>query len=240
MKRNFFVLMTLAILSGCSSPSEEKSAQPAQTPQSAQQNKECPEGMIDWIEALKINDIQYYALPYGSYTVEDNMKGEVVGEVTFEMDSNACSDHQMQNGDAAYLDVGTEVFEFIGYDPDFRVIANDVIYEVMENETAETVGDLYDIEGKVVGMSLRSYFDGSVITDLNEKRWPEFLDEYLALEYVGFDKNYGEIGNEDNAFLDIHLEDGTSLRFGYWTEANVVNPGAFASERMLEIIELYK
>lgn len=244
MTRKFLILMNIGILAGCSSPmeesSEEKAVQPAETTQSAQQNNECPDGIIDWIDALKINDIQYFALPYGSYTVEENMKGEVVGEVSFEMDGNACSDHQMQNGDAAYLDKGTEVYAFNGYDSEFRVIANDVIYEVNENEEADTIGDLYDIEGKVVGISLRSYFDGSFIADLKEEHWPEFLDEYLALEYVGFDEIYDEIGNEDSTFLDIHLEDGTSLRIGYWTEANVVNPGAFASERMLEIIEQYK
>lgn len=244
MRRKIFVLLAIATLTGCTSPSEESSvqspSQPTQNTQSAQQRSECPDGIIDWIDALKINDIQYYALPYGTYTVEDNMKGEVIGEVTYEMDNNACSDHQMQNGDAAYISVGTEIFEFKGYDPDFRVIANNVIFEVKENEKAETIGDLYDIEGKVVGMSLRSYFDGSFITDLKEEHWPEFLDEYLALEYVGFDKIYEKIGNEDSTFLDIHLEDGTSVRFSYWTEANVVNPGAFANERMLEIINLYK
>ncbi|RLQ92229.1 hypothetical protein [Planomicrobium sp. Y74] len=244
MRRKFVVFLAIATLTGCSSPSETSKGQspslPSQTTQSPQQNSECPDGIIDWIDALKINDIQYYALPYGTYTVEENMKGEVIGEVLFEMDNKACSDHQMQNGDAAYLEVGTEIFEFEGYNPDFRVIANDVIYEVKENEKAETIGDLYDIEGKVVGMSLRSYFDGSFITDLKEEHWTEFLDEYLALEYVGFDKIYEKIGNEDSTFLDIHLEDGTTVRFSYWTEANAVNPGAFASERMLEIISLYK
>ena len=244
MRRECIILLALTTLMGCSSPSDvstgQSPSQPAQTTQSAQQNDECPDGVIDWVDVLKINDIQYSALWNESIPVGENMKGDVVGEVSYQMDGNACSNHQMQNGDAAFLEVGTEVFEFIGYDSDFRVIANDVIYEVNENEKAQTIGDLYDIEGKVVGMSLRSYFDGSFITDLKEEHWKEFLDEYLALEYVGFDKVYDEIGNEDSAFLDIHLEDGSSLRFGYWTEANVVNPGAYASEKMLEIIEQYQ
>ena len=172
MRRECIILLALTTLMGCSSQSDvstgQSPSQPAQTTQSAQQNDECPDGIIDWVDVLKINDIQYSALWNESIPVEENMKGDVVGEVSYQMDGNACSNHQMQNGDAAFLEVGTEVFEFIGYDSDFRVIANDMIYEVNENEKAQTIGDLYDIEGKVVGMSLRSYFDGSFITDLKD------------------------------------------------------------------------
>ena len=76
--------------------------------------------------------------------------------------------------------------------------------------------------------------------DLKEEHWRTFIDEFVRLEYVGFEAIYKEYGNEEGTFLDIHLEDGSSVRINYWTEANVLNPGAFGNEKMLEIISLYK
>ena len=146
----------------------------------------------------------------------------------------------MRDGDAAFLPVGTEIHEFNGYKPAFRVIADGKVYEVLENEGADTIGELYDIEGKVQGMSVRSSYDGSYVLDLKEEHWQTFVDEFVDLEYVGFNAIYKEYGNEEGTFLDIHLEDGSSVRITYWTEANVLNPGAFGNKKMKEVITLYK
>lgn len=51
---------------------------------------------------------------------------------------------------------------------------------------------------------------------------------------------YKKIGVGDRLFFDIHLEDRSSVRILYWPEANVVNPGAYGNETMLDIISSYK
>ncbi|MFB4162831.1 hypothetical protein ACE1TI_03090 [Alteribacillus sp. JSM 102045] len=79
-----------------------------------------------------------------------------MGEVEYQMADNACSNHKMSNGDAAFLPVGIKIYKMKGYDPDFRVIAEDKVYQVEENPEARTIADLYDIEGKVDKISMES------------------------------------------------------------------------------------
>lgn len=228
MKRAAAILIGMMVLSGCSMDMGGDRGCP-------------PNTMIDWIDSVKINDIQYFALDQGNYQVKEEDAGKSVGEVSYRMADKACSDHKMRNGDAAFLAVGTKIHEFVGYKTDFRLIADGLVYQVEENHQAKTIADLYDIEGKVAGMSLRSSYDGSYVMDLKEDHSAKFIEEFLSLEYVGFDEVYSKIGNdEDRVFLDIHLTDGSSVEIVYWVEANVVNTGAFGSGKMQEILELYK
>jgi hypothetical protein len=54
---------------------------------------------------------------------------------------------------------------------------------------------------------------------------------------VGFDSVYPKIRVSDKKyFLRFYLEDGSSFLESYWSEANVISPGAFATERMKEIV----
>lgn len=198
-----------------------------------------PNTIIEWVDIVQINDIKYVALDPGTYQVNEEDKGQVMGEVSYTMADKACSNHKMKNGHAAYLGIETQIYEHTGYKSNYRVIADDTIYEVDSNDQAKTIGDLYDIEGKVVGMSIMSFYDGSHLTDLEEEHWKEFIDEFLALDYRGYDELYDKTGNEEGTFLDIHLEDGTAVTIVYWTEANIINTGAYGNEKMKRIIELY-
>lgn len=228
MKKGLLFLSVLLILSGCSLPIGGDRGCP-------------PNTMINWIDSVKINDIQYFALDQENYQVKEGDIGKTIGEVSYRMADKACSDHKMRNGDAAFLDVETEIHEFAGYKTDFRVIADGTVYQVEHNEQAKTIADLYDIKRKVAGMSLRSSYDGSYVMDLKEGHSEQFMEAFLALDYVGFDEVYSKIGDdEDRVFLDIHLIDGSSISIVYWVEANIVNPGAIGNEKMQEIIGLYR
>lgn len=237
MKRISLLFLSALIFSGCSAYDIEDSEV---TGSAIPENIDCPDGLIDWIDIIKINDIKYTALYPSNYKVTEENLGERLAEVTYMMDENACSNHQMRNGDAAYLAIGTEIYAFNVYKSTFRVIADRKVYQVSENIDAETIGDLYDIEGKVKGMSIRSYIDGSHVLDLKDEDWRTFINEYMDLEYVGFEAISQKYGNENGTFLDIHLKDGSSVRITYWTEANVLNSGAFGTEAMRDIIDLYQ
>jgi hypothetical protein len=198
--------------------------------------KGCPDATISWVDVLKVNDIVYTGDDEGFSDINNLNKGNKIGEVNYMLADNACSNHKLRNGDAAFLPIGTEIYELAGYNTDFRVMANEKIYQVNENKNAETISDLYDIEGKVEKISLESTYDGSHISDFNPKQTEGFIEDFLSLEYVGFDKIYKEIKNDSNTFLRIHLNDGSSFRVSYWLEANALNPGSFGTEKMKGIV----
>lgn len=196
--------------------------------------KGCPNGSISWVDILMVNDVKYTGY-VDMDEVDDIEKGEVIGEVTFTLSDHACSDHRLRNGDAAYLPVGTEIYEYVGFDPSFRVIANGQIYQVDKNPSAQTIADLYDIEGKVEKISLVSAHDNSHIADFSTADTEAFIEEYLTLDYVQRSNGNGGLTGE-RAFIRFHLTDGSSFIVSYWIETNVVNPGGPATDLMHEIV----
>lgn len=195
-----------------------------------------PNAVIDWVDVLMINGITYASDVEGLNDGEVR-QGELIGEVMYTMDGHACSDHQLRDGDAAFLSTGTDIYEVAGYASDFRVLAGGKVYQVEENQQAATISELYDIEGKVSKLSLASPFDGSHITDFTPEETAAFLEQFLELEYVGFDAVYPEIESDTRAFLRIHLDDGSSFQIVYWPEENVLKPGARGTAELQEIVQ---
>ncbi|WP_440116854.1 hypothetical protein [Paenibacillus sp. QZ-Y1] len=152
------------------------------------------------------------------------------------LNEHACADHVTENGDAAFLPIGTVVYELKGYKAQFRVVADQKIYEVKENPDAESMGDLLGIEGKVERVSLESGNDGSPIGDFPPTAASEFINELLPLRYVGFDEVYKKAKHETGIFLRVHLQDGTSFRMVFYPKANAFSAGAFGTEKIQELI----
>lgn len=204
--------------------------------------KECPDADIDYIDALKWNDILYdYVEETVSNTSQDASKvakGREVGEIGYTLVNNACMGYKMKNGDATFLPIGTKVYEVEGYKPTFRLLAGDKLYQSNGNPEAATVSEVFDIEGRVSKISFESTDDGRHISYFTEEASKEFIEEYLSLKYVGFDEIYKKgkgLGDKGRAFLRIHLDDGTSFRISYWTEENLISPGAVGTDRLKTI-----
>ncbi|RAP78594.1 hypothetical protein DL346_01250 [Paenibacillus montanisoli] len=208
-----------------SDQAEEKVAEPA----------ECM-AIIEWVDFLMNNDIKYYQNYEATEALETKQLGGKVGEVAYKLDGNACTGHVSINGDAAYLPVGTPIYELKGYKPEFRVVADNKIYEVNHNPNAETIGELMDIEGRVLKIALESGYDGSHIGDFEEVVSAEFVRELLPLKYVGFEKVYEKTKHESGVFLRVYLQDGTSFRMVYYPQANAFTAGAFGTEKLKELI----
>ncbi|AQQ52597.1 hypothetical protein [Planococcus lenghuensis] len=100
-----------------------------------------PNAVIDWMDVLMVNGITYAADAEGLNDGNEE-QGERIGEVKYSMDGHACSDHQLRNGDAAFLSTGTDIYEVAEYDPDFRVLAGGKVYQVQENQQAATISEL--------------------------------------------------------------------------------------------------
>ncbi len=188
------------------------------------------------MDLLMINDLQYTGEVEGTNEGAELEKGEVIGEVEYKMADNACSNHKMRNGDAAFLPAGTEIYSIKGYDADFRVLADDKVYQISENPKAQTLADLYDIEGKVDKISIESIEDGSHISDFTPMNTNAFIEEYLSLEYTGIEGIEKKRKNSSRTFIRIHLNDGTSFRTTYYISENVLNPGAYGTEKMKNIM----
>ncbi|WP_310144485.1 hypothetical protein [Paenibacillus amylolyticus] len=223
------------MLTSCSTEDDGKRA-PLSA--SGSSSSPCVSGNIDWADFLMINDVMYSLNDSRSDAtpIEPELIGDKVGEVKFTLSEQACSDHVVQNGDAAFLSVGTSIYELNGYRPQFRVVANDRMYQVSDNPKAETMGDLMDIASKVEKISLESGNDGSIIGDFPQEATAEFVNELLHLPYVGFDEVYKKAKHDYGIFLRVHLRDGTSMRMVYYPKANAFSAGAFGTERLNELI----
>lgn len=123
----------------------------------------CPDAEIEWVDMLMLYDIKYqhhFPDPLEESTPLTIEKGKELGEVTYHMAGNACSNHQMQNGDATYLEVGTIIYEIKGYPTSLIVSANDDVYVVDRNEKAKTAGELYPMDKLVKDIHIQSTEDG--------------------------------------------------------------------------------
>jgi len=124
-------------------------------------------GEIEWVDFLMINNIRYHQNFGGTKEVTSYQHGDKVGEVSYMLSEHACTNHVMKNGDAAFFPIDTDIYAVKGYKIEFRVIADNKIYEVSDNPNAATIGDLLDIEGRVEKVSLESGMDGSPIGDFS-------------------------------------------------------------------------
>ena len=198
----------------------------------------CPDGAIEWVDLLMINDIKYqhYFPDQGDEPIQVE-KGKLVGEVKFKMADKACSNHKMINGDAAYLEKGTPIYEVKGIPSAVMVAANDRVYITEQNKKAKKMGDLYPIKGLVNNIYIESTEDGSRIHPFPQDVKERFLDKWLQLKLI--DNNLME---EKNAFagkpifLEIEFHNGASFRHLYWRESNAFGKSAYGNEELQEIM----
>lgn len=253
------LFMLLSLLSGCAfgkpetaSPPEGQVSSKNSTPAKKavpraltigkdttnQGRQECM-GTLDYIDALMLGDILYFG--YHSGEDDKELPAEAIGEqldtVAYTMSDDACKDFVMQSRDATFLPAGTPIYKLRDYDPSFRVYAEGRIFEVAENPNAKTIGDLYDIEGKVKSLDRVSGNDGSLMWSYDPEDTKAFVSDLLKLKYVGFDAIYTNNPPEYKTSLRLRLKDGTSLRLAYWPKANALTTGAYGTKRMLEIVQ---
>ncbi|WP_240338320.1 hypothetical protein [Peribacillus alkalitolerans] len=165
------------------------------------------------------------------------VKGKELGSVTYKMADNACSNHRMKNGDAAYLEKGTKVYEIIGYPTSLIVSANEKVYVVDQNKKAKTVGDLYPMADLVKNIHIESTEDGSRLYTFSSSSKDTFLEEWQDLKLEDQDRlNKRGAFEGERVFLEIELNNGISFRELYWSDTNTFNLGAKGNSVIKEII----
>lgn len=197
-----------------------------------------PNTIIEWVDMVKINDIRYQhdslEMP-GDLEIET---GKKLGEVSYGMADDACTNHKMKNGDAAYLGKGTPIYEVKGYPSSFMVYAGNKVFMVDENKSAETVNELYPIEGKVKNITFQSTYDGSLIHTFSEKSKEVFMREWLSLKLFDPMKISNEkLSDLEKVFIGVELDNGITFRETYWTDKNVFHFGAKGTKQLQQVVK---
>lgn len=202
--------------------------------------KGCPDAEIEWVDVLMIDDIKYehhFQEPANEKLPITIEKGRELGEVTYRMAGNACTNHKMHNGDAAYLKEGTIIYEIKGYPTSLIVAANDVVYVANTNEKVKTAGELYPLDKLVKNIYIESIEDGKRIHTFSQSSKDKFLAEFyeLKLEDVQSLIDAGKLEGT-RIFLEIELNNGVSFRQLYWVDSNTFHNGAIGNDEIKEVI----
>ena len=201
----------------------------------------CPDGEIDWVDVVMIDDIQYqHQFPDSAdesvpISIE---KGRKLGEVVYKMADSACSNHQMENGDATFLEEGTPIYEFKGYPSDLMVIAKDKVYVVDMNIKAKTAAELVPMRNLIKNIHIESTEDGERIHTFSQPSKTKFLDAWDELKLEDIESLYKD-GKMDGKrlFLEIELKNGVAIRLIYAIDSNRFNNGAIGNEKIKDVIE---
>ncbi len=132
-----------------------------------------------------------------------------VEQVAFKYEGNVSDPSGPQDGDAAFLEVGTPVYTVKGYKPEFMLAArrNDelVLYLSDTNPSAETGSDLMDLEGKVKYIGVNSEYDGK--TELAAIKDQSQVDSLVRMVLdAPIDQNIRDV-NQDNGREDSQRDD---------------------------------
>lgn len=199
-----------------------------------------PNTVIEWVDMLMIDDIKYEH--YFSELANENLpiiieKGRELGKVTYQMADSACSNHKMQNGDAAFLEEGTIIYEVKGYPTSLMVAANDSVYVANSNNKAKTAGELYPMENLVKNIYIESTEDGKRLLTFSQPSKDNFLAAFneLKLEDIQALNDAGKLDGT-RVFLEIELDNGVSFRQIYWVDSNTFHIGAIGNAEIQQII----
>jgi hypothetical protein len=80
---------------------------------------------IDWINFIQVRNTQYVAGPGTPATLQESDLGPVYMRVKFKLSGHVCDpSYRPKDGDAAFLDPGTPVYQLGGYPPAERLAAH--------------------------------------------------------------------------------------------------------------------
>lgn len=72
--------------------------------------------MIDWVNFIEVGSTQYVAGLESPVPLQENNLGPVFAQVKFKVSGNICDpNYRIKDGDAAFLDPGTPIYQVNGY-----------------------------------------------------------------------------------------------------------------------------
>ena len=173
---------------------------------------------IDYIDFVKLGGITYQAAwtsPVRPLQTAD--LGPVYGKVKVKLEGSQDPSHQLRDGDAAFLALGTQVYRVNGYLPTFRLAATHdgrlTLYEADTNPRAQVGADLLDLSAKVQYIGVNSGSDGH--TELVSIKDPATVQALVVLAERSPVDQSSQPGPDTQYFLDFHMIDGTEVIRSY-------------------------
>lgn len=92
--------------------------------QSAGAGHRCTNVQIDWVDFIEVGSTQYVAGPDLTVSLGEGDLGPVIAHVKFRVADNICDPgYRPQDGDAAFLEPGTPIYEVNGQPPSVMLAA---------------------------------------------------------------------------------------------------------------------
>jgi hypothetical protein len=184
----------------------------------------------DYLNFVKLNGITYTTdRPVVGRTLREGDLGPVYATVRCSLREKLDPTRgELQDGDAAYLDAGSPLYQVRGYRPSFRLAARQdgrlVIFEADTNPRARVGRDLLDLQGKVRRISINSRADGT--TELGAITDPGQVASMLRMLLAGpVDQRIQPTAEQPGWLLAFHLRDGTATIRAYDTADRRVELG---------------
>ena len=200
------------------------------------------QGAADYRNFVKLNGITYTAdRPVVGRTLDDGDLGPVHARVRCSLREKMDPTRgEPQDGDAAYLEAGSPLYQVRGYRPTFRLAARQdgrlVIFEADTNPGARVGRDLLDLEGKVRRISINSRPDGT--TELGAITDPRQVAGMVRMLLAGpVDQRIQPAGEQPVWLLTLHLRDGTATVRAYDPAQRRVERGILVPRRFGELVE---
>jgi len=204
-----------------------------------------PTEIVDWIDFVQFNGIQYIAVYNGDGSAGRDLTeadlGPEFAKVEYKHDEPHVSSHECcRDGDAAFLEAGTVVYIVKGYHPGFRLAAYRdgrlVLFEADSNPKAQTGADLLDIGGKVDSIRVISAEDG--VTELASIADPKQVAALVELVLGSpVDQTRLMQGGVQVYFIAFHLMDGTIVTLGFLPDSGELHRGILLPEAFATAVE---
>jgi len=79
---------------------------------------------IDWVDFIQVGSTQYVAGPEATTFLQESDLGPVYAHVKFKVSGNVCDpSYRLKDGDAAFLDPGTPIYQVSGHTPNDQLAA---------------------------------------------------------------------------------------------------------------------
>jgi hypothetical protein len=196
----------------------------------------------DYVNFVKLNGITYTAdRPVVGRTLGEGDLGPVQATVRCSLrDKMDPTRQEPQDGDAAYLEAGSPLYQVDGYRPSFRLAARQddrlVLFEADTNPRARVGRDLLDLEGKVRRISINSRADST--TELGGISDPGQVAGMVGMLLAGpVDQRVQPAGEQPVRLLAFHLRDGTATVRAYDPAKRRVERGILVPRRFGELVQ---
>ncbi len=197
--------------------------------------------IIDWVPFVQFGDIQYLASSVPGPTLTSSALGPRYAQVRHKVEGNVHDPrYRPQNGDAAFLDVGTLLYLVKGYRATFRLAAHVqdsiVLFEADSNPHARRGVDLLDIAGKVRALEVTSSDDRK--GRLAMIRQPQQIAGLVALILRAPVDQQRQMGPQGWTYaLTFYLHDGTRVRRVYDAPSGLLERGILLPHEFARLLQ---